>query len=211
LVLTTLAGLAATGLAPSGAWRRMYFTASIALAGITFVTLGFWLQLNRWEKFEIFSVAIGLVLITASYIGRFRETADARDDLVTLGLGLGSILVTIPLLVAVAYWRFSDEGWSQYNELALFIAGVLMVLTGFSWQVKSTTFFGGTALFLWLVMILVALGWHQPQKMVGVYLAIGGALVFGIGIGLSVYRERLMQLPERIAKREGVFRMLNWR
>jgi hypothetical protein len=47
--------------------------------------------------------------------------------------------------------------------------------------------------------------------MVGVYIAIGGALIFGIGIALSVYREKLLALPERIAKREGVFRMLNWR
>jgi len=35
--------------------------------------------------------------------------------------------------------------------------------------------------------------------------------LFALGIMLSMYREKLLQLPERIAKREGVFRMLNWR
>ena len=46
---------------------------------------------------------------------------------------------------------------------------------------------------------------------VGVYLAIAGAVVFACGIALSVYRERLLQLPEKIANREGVFKVLSWR
>jgi hypothetical protein len=40
---------------------------------------------------------------------------------------------------------------------------------------------------------------------------IGGGLFFGIGLLLSVYRDRLLTLPERFKRREGVFRVLSWR
>jgi hypothetical protein len=52
---------------------------------------------------------------------------------------------------------------------------------------------------------------YHPQVAVGVYLAIGGALVFASGIALSVYRDRLLELPEKIAKHEGIFRIIGWR
>ena len=57
---------------------------------------------------------------------------------------------------------------------------------------------------------MVSLGWQQ-QFAAGVYLAVGGAVLFALGIALSMYREKLLQLPEQIAKREGIFRILNWR
>lgn len=39
----------------------------------------------------------------------------------------------------------------------------------------------------------------------------GGGLVFASGIALSVFREKLLVLPDQIAHRKGVFSMLNWR
>ena len=89
-------------------------------------------------------------------------------------------------------------------------ADALMLVTGFSWQIKSTTFLSGLTLTVYLILVVVSLAWME-QVAVGVYLAVGGAVVFGAGIALSVYRERLLRLPERIAKREGLFRVLNWR
>ena len=35
--------------------------------------------------------------------------------------------------------------------------------------------------------------------------------LFPIGLLLSVYRDRLLALPEKIERREGIFRLLNWR
>ena len=40
---------------------------------------------------------------------------------------------------------------------------------------------------------------------------IGGSVIFGLGVALSVYRDRLLTLPERIKERQGVFRVLTWR
>jgi hypothetical protein len=49
------------------------------------------------------------------------------------------------------------------------------------------------------------------QLAVGVYLTIGGAVIFGAGVLLSIYRDRLLALPEQVRRREGVFRVLSWR
>ena len=213
LVTTTLASLAAVSLSPGGLWRRLYATTAVALAGVTFLTLNVLIQLSLWQKLEIFCVAVGLLLVGASYVGRFREATGKASDLVTAGLWLGGLLATLPLVIAVVYYRFfgpEDTRFSALDEMALFLVTVALLVTGYSWQIKSTTFFGGASLTLYLMIIVVSLGWQQ-QKPAGVYLAVGGAALFGLGIALSMYREKLLQLPERIAKREGVFRVLNWR
>ncbi|MBN1590855.1 MAG: hypothetical protein JW888_15185 [Pirellulales bacterium] len=210
LVWTIVAGLVAAVLTPGGTWRRVYVVGSIALAGVTFLTLNVLIDLNNWQKLEIFCVAVGVLLIAVSYVGRFREAKDTDEEMVTVGLWLGSMLAIAPLLAAVVYHRFVGENVSAIDEVGLLLVGLLMLVTGFSWQVKSTTLIGGSGLVLYLLMIVVAIGW-QEQVATGVYLTIGGGIVFALGIGLSVYRERLLQLPERISKREGVFKILNWR
>jgi len=213
LSITTLAALSAVTLSPDGLWRRLYVTASIALSGVTFLTFNVLIALTMWQKLEIFCVAVGSLLILAGYVGRFRESGGTTSDLVSVGLWLGSLLATAPLVTAVVYYRFMSEQtahFSPVNELALFAVTVILLVTGYSWQIKATTFFGGASLVLYLMIIIVSLGWQQ-QVAAGVYLAVGGAVLFALGIGLSMYREKLLKLPEQIARREGFFRVLNWR
>jgi hypothetical protein len=211
LLLTTLASLAAIGLAPTGSWRRWYTTSTIAMAGLTFLTISLQSRLTAWQKLEIFCTATGVLLIAVSYVGRFREEEGRENEMVTWGLFLGGALATLPLLTAVVYWHFfTPAGISLLDELALITITIAMLVTGFSWQLRSTTFFGGTAFGLYLLMLLVDLG-RQQNWAVGVYLAIAGGIVFLLGIVLSVYRERLLTLPDQIAKREGVFKILEWR
>jgi hypothetical protein len=213
LVTTTLAGIAAVSLSPEGLWRRLYVVLVIALAGVTSITLNLLIHLSPWQKVEIFCVAVGVLLVGSSYWGRFRETTGKPSELVSAGLWLGGLLATLPLVIAVVYHRFfgpADVRFSALDEIALFVLTVALLVTGYSWQIKSTTFFGGLSLTLYLIIIVVSLGWQQ-QLAAGVYLAVGGAVLFALGIVLSIYREKLLQLPEQIAKREGVFRVLNWR
>jgi len=210
LMMTTFASVVAICLVPRGTWRRVYTTSAIAMAAVTFLTLNVLIDLSAWQKLEIFCVVLGTLLVAASYIGRFREAGEEENEMVTAGLWLGSVLATLPLLIAVIYHRFFGAGISLPDEMALLAITVLLLVTGFSWQIKSTAVFGGSTLALYLLMVVVHLGW-RAQAAVGVYLAIGGGLVFAAGIALSVYREKLVELPERIAKREGIFRVIGWR
>ena len=87
---------------------------------------------------------------------------------------------------------------------------LVMLVTGYSWHIKSTAFFGGLGLVLYLMLVIASLGW-RAEVATGVYLAVGGGLVFASGIALSVFRENLLSLPDQIAHRQGLFSMLNWR
>jgi hypothetical protein len=168
-----------------------------------------------WQKIEIFCTAAGIVLLVVGYIGRFLEgateenTSDESDG-VTLALFLGSLLAPIALLIGTLYYRFYERHSSLPDEAGLVLVTVLMLVTGYSWQLKAPTMFGGVNLVAYLLVLIGMLA-ILPNVAMGVYLAAGGALLFAAGIGLSIYRERLLALPEKIREREGVFRVLSWR
>ena len=210
IFVTALAAGAAIFVSPPSPWRRVYATAAVALAAVGFLRLNILIDLSGWQKFEIFAVVAGAIMLAASHWALFRETDRSQDDAVSLGLSLGSLLVAGTLLIAVLYHRWWDAGPSLYNELALLTFTILMAVTGVAWQIRATTLFGGGALAIYLIVMIASLA-YRPQVAVGVYLAAGGALVFATGIALSVYREKLLKLPEQISKREGIFKILNWR
>ena len=153
---------------------------------------------------------VGILLVAASYVGRFRETTDSENDIVTVGLWLGSVMVTLPLLATTIYGRAPGHEIAGIEELVLIAVTLVMLVTGYSWHIKSTTFFGGLGLVLYLILVVASLGW-RAQVATGVYLAVGGGLVFACGIALSVFRETLAVPPRPDRPSEGVFSMLNWR
>jgi hypothetical protein len=210
LAATVAASVAAAVIVPAANWRRFYIVAAVALAAVMFLRLNMLIDLSRWQKLEIFCVVAGLAMLVGSHLALFREENGRREDAVTFGLALGSILSSAPLLIAVLYHRWAVGQPSAPDEFALLTVTVLMTVTGVAWQIKASTMWGGAALATYLVVLVASLAYH-PQVAVGVYLAVGGAAVFAVGVALSIYRERLLELPERVANREGVFRILNWR
>lgn len=208
--LTTLAGLFAIALAPSATWRRIYATCTIALAGVAFIMLNVLSTLTIWQKAELFAVVVGLALLVASYIGRFMEQERAETDHITLGLWFGSVLPIAALFIATMYYRFEANQISLPNELGLLLVSVLMLVTGYAWQLKSPVIFGGGALVAYLLVLIGMLAYF-PNQAIGVYLAIGGGVLFAVALGLCIFRERLGDLPRKISQREGVFQVLNWR
>jgi len=211
LALTTAAGVLAVVVVPGAIWRRTYAVSSLVLASLTFLTLTLHVDLSNWQKLEIFCAAAGVLMIAASYVGRFREMGERENELVGLGLFLGSILATVPLLAAATYYQFwtLQPCWEVWALLTITIA---MLATGLSWQVRSTTILGGASFAIYLILFLIDLTRLGKMALgVGVYLAIAGAVIFTFGLALSIWREKLLQLPGRIANREGLFKVLSWR
>jgi hypothetical protein len=159
---------------------------------------------------EIFSVLVGVGLLITGYIGRFVEGDRHENDAVTLALLLGSTLATCALLIATLFHRFDGHEISLPDELGLVLVTVLMLVTGYSWQLKMPTMIGGLGLGTYLAVLVGTLAYF-PNVAMGVYLAAGGGLLFAAGIVLSIYRERLLELPGKMARREGVFQVLTWR
>jgi hypothetical protein len=209
LALTTGVNLLAIAVMPASSWRRFYSATSVALASITFLTLSSLIQTSGWQKLELVGLTIGIALLAAGNIGRFRETGPA-DESVTASLWLGSLFATVPLVTAVLYHRFARGSVSLPDEMGLLTVTVAMLVTGYCWQVKSTTLLGGAGLTLYLILLIASVA-YQPQVAVGVYLAVGGALLFSTGVVLSIYRDKLLALPARFASHQGIFSIIDWR
>jgi hypothetical protein len=209
LVILAVTSLGAALLVRHSGWKRWYVTMAVAQGGLAAVLLERRLHLSAWQNAEVFCVAIGLALLVAGHIGWYREQQNTRSDIVSHNLLLGSLLAGVPLAIAALAYRIGGD-ISLANEMALLTVAILLLISGVLLQVKSTTITGVGLLVVQLVMMLVFFG-MRSQLAVGVYLAAGGAVVFGTGLVLSVYRERLMELPHRIRQRQGVFRVLGWR
>ena len=202
-------------------WRRWYIIMAIAEGLLMFVILHRLALLSPWQKLEIFSVVLGLLLLVLGHLGLYREyrEQERQSDLTSLSLLLGSLLAGLPLAIAVLYYRRplpeALTGWRHEfhapDEVGLLAVSVLLLGTGVIFRVKSTTLVGGALTVLYVVTLLAFI--HVPEKMgtAALGMVIGGAILFIVGLLLSIYRDRLLMLPDKIKRREGIFRVLSWR
>lgn len=204
----TLISLLALVLVRHASWRRWYVVTAIGQGGLTFLGMSVLSQLSPWQKLEIFSVVVGVLLLVVGHLGWYREQ-ERQSDQVSLSLFLGSLLVGVPLAVATLIDRSRDQ-FILLNELGFLFAAVLLVALGFLCQVKSTTLVGSALTALYFTTLLIYVPWSRLNY-VAVIIMVGGGTLFVLGLVLSVYRDRLLTLPERIKQRQGVFRVLNWR
>jgi hypothetical protein len=192
------------------AWRRWYVVMAVAQGLLTLLAIQALSLLSPWQKAELFAVAAGTVLLVLGHLGWYRER-DQENDLVSFGLGLGSLLVGATLVFAVLYHR-SVPKYSWFDELGLLIAGLTLLASGFVFRIKATTLAGAGMVAVYVLTLpLYARGLFEHLQTAAIWLAIGGGTIFLIGLVLAMYRDRLLTLPERVKNREGVFRVLNWR
>ena len=90
------------------------------------------------------------------------------------------------------------------------MAAIVLVTTGFLFQLKSTTLTGVVLILVYFATLLIFVQWRQLNA-IAVFLTVGGGALFLTGLLLSVYRDRLLALPEKVKQRSGLFRILNWR
>ncbi len=200
--------LLALALVQHAGWRRWYVVTALCQLALTFFGVSVLSVLSGWQKLEIFSVTVGSLLLVAGHIGWYREQ-DQENDLVSLGLFLGSLLVGVPLAVATLIDRGQDQ-FIILNELGFLATAVLLVTSGFVFRIKSTTLIGTMLTGLYFVTLLIFIPWSRLNA-VAVFIISVGSTLFVLGLLLSVYREYLVSLPERIKQRQGMFTVLNWR
>lgn len=207
--------LVAIGLVRAADWRRWYVVMTVCQALVILLALQLLSHLSVYQKLEIFSVIVGLALLVLGHVGWYREQ-DRQSDLVSVSLFLGSLLGGLPLAIATLVDRAREHADPLHdhlillNELGFLAVSVLLLASGFVLQLKSTTLIGAGLTVLYFVTLLVYVPWGRLNT-VAILITAGGGVIFGTGLVLSLYRDRLLALPERIQKREGVFRVLSWR
>jgi hypothetical protein len=208
LAAFSVLGILAAMLVQHSGFRRWYITVAVAEAALTFITVQQQIHLSPWQHLETFCVGVGLILLVIGYGLWYREQ-DRHSDAASFCLLFGSLLAGVPLAIAAIVNRFGYQ-ISMMDELGLATISVLMFVTGVMCRLRATTLVGGSLLIIHLAMLLVFAG-MRAQLAVGVYLAIGGAAIFALGVVLSLYRDRLLALPQQIKHHEGAFRVLAWR
>lgn len=209
LTALTIISLLAVLLVLDQAWRRWYVVTSVTESVLVVLVLAVFGTLTIWQKLEITSVVVGLGLLVIGHIGWYREK-DRQSDLVTLSLLFGSLLASLPLAIALLWYRTRPH-FSTPDELGLLAIGLVLLATGFACHIKSTTITGGSMLALYILTLVLYINMIERVQTAAIWMAIGGGTIFGIGLFLSLYRDRLLALPDRIKRREGVFRVLSWR
>ena len=212
------AGLGAVFLVHQPAWRRWYLLTAVGNAALAVLVLILDIDWSPSQKLEVACLVLGAALLVLSHIGWYREQ-ERENDMVSFGLLLGCLLLGAPLTWAVLYCRFALPEKLQFdtfhtlNEVGMLAAGLLLFGAGGVTRIKSTAMTGAVLLAVYLLSLLAFLQRLQINGLwlVGIYLTIGGGVFFGLGLLLAVYRDRLLTLPQRIKRREGVFRVLNWR
>jgi hypothetical protein len=203
-----MVSLLAIALVRHSAWRRWYLVTTLGQAVLAFLSLMVLSTLSGWQKLEIFSVCMGLLVLVVGHIGWYRER-ERESDLVSLSLLVGSLMLGVPLAIATVVDRSRDQ-FLFLNEFGFLTAGVLLLTTGFVFRLKSTTLTGTGLTALYFLSLLIFVPWSRLNA-VALFITIGGGTLFVLGLILSVFRDRLLTLPERIRRREGLFRVLGWR
>ena len=156
ILLASLAGigLLAAWLVDRAAWRRGYLVLTVADAGLWLLTLYVLSTLTLWEKMEVFSIVAGTALLAIGHVGWYREE-DKPNDLVSLNLLLGSILVGTPLMIAVSVYRTMPH-FSPANELGMLTAAIGLLASGMVLRIRSTTLTGGILLSVYLLTLVLS-------------------------------------------------------
>lgn len=200
--------LAATWITQHAFGKRWYVVTSVGQAIVLLLAVHNLIDLNPWQQVELFLVFVGVVMLITGHLGWYREQ-DRQTDLVSMSLLFGSLLASVPL--AIATWI--DRGHNVFypiNEFGFLFISVVLLASGILFQLKATTVVGTVMTILYFLTLLIFVPWGRLNT-VALTITIGGSLIFGTGLILAFFRDRLLALPDRISKREGAFRVFNWR
>lgn len=188
--------------------RRWFVVTSVGIGIVTLLALHNLINLSPWQQVELFSVLVGLCLLVMGHLGWYREQ-DRETDFVSMSLLFGSLLAAVPL--AVATWIDRGQGvFYPLNEFGFLFVSLGLLVAGVICQLKSTTLIGAASSVLYFLTLLIFVPWGRLNS-VALAILIGGSVLFGTGMILAFFRDRLLTLPERIKNREGIFRVFNWR
>jgi len=209
VVAAGVAGFVAT----SADWRRWLFTLAgvHVLAGLVVVNVRS--PLSLLDRVELFATVSGLLMLAAGHLG-WRKEGDKVDPLVSFNLGMGSLLAAGPFVLGLLAQRVgvdSNWAWTLMHEVGVLSVGLGLLAAGVMCRVRWTTVVGTATLTTYVASLLLLVNVPDKLQTVSVYMMVGGGVFFGTAVLLSVYRDRLLALPERVRNGEGMFRVMHWR
>ncbi|MDX1964739.1 MAG: hypothetical protein SFX18_16440 [Pirellulales bacterium] len=195
-------------------WKSVLGLLSGLSLVMAMVVLNSLLELTTLQRVELFATLTGVALVSASYAGWWQER-DKPDSATSFGFVFGSLLATIPLVWGLLDQRFGggqpNPGWVVVHEAGVLALGLALLGSGVLCRIKATTLAGAGTLLVYLLSLIGLIRLPEHLQNVAVYMMIGGGAFFATAVLLSIYRDRLATLPERIRAGEGIYRVFKWR
>jgi hypothetical protein len=211
LAFLVIVSIASAALVQQQTWRRVHVVSSIVNGVLLLLTIYRLSLLSHWQQLEILGIVIGLVLLVFAHAGWYRETERA-SDLVTMAFFFGSLAVVTPLFIAIVVHRLQGKFQPGLDDLGLIVASIALFTSGVFCRIRASTLVGASGLAAYLLVILIGLHRHLAEQwIIGMYLTLGGAVLFGGALFLSLYRDWFLSLPDKVRRHEGVFRIFDWR
>lgn len=196
-------------------WRLGLRATSVLSAMATMACIAQLSTLSAAHRIEILvlAAASGLLLLGHSIWGR--EQKDEPSDAATACLLVGSLLMIIPLSIGLIAERIIHPGqlveWRLFHEIATLSVGMLLLSGGILSRIRWTTIGGGVLMCVYIASLVTLIRLPDQLKSVSLGMMAGGAVFFGGAVLLSIYRDRIMTLPQKVKEGKGVFQVLNWR
>ena len=168
------------------------------------------------QRVELLTTLAGFVVAGIGYYGWYREQeSDHRNPAVGWQLAIGGLMSAVPLTLGLVVQRVfgydHDWEWIAVHEIGVLAIGLVLLASGILTRIKSTTLTGASALVLYVLSLATLIRLPERLQTTSVYMMVGGGLCFAVGVLLSVYRDRLKELPDKVSRGEGVFSIMNWR
>lgn len=196
------------------AWRRGFLAMAIVTAILAIIVHFNLSTLTVIQRLEIGSFVLGTLALAAGHFGLMRENSK-QDDTVSFNLVMGSFLMTAPLVFGIISDRLAVDAalnvWRYIHEIGGITVGLTLVGLGILCRIRSTTIAGGLLTFIFVFSNILLIDLPDQLQTTSAMMMIGGGLFFGIAVLLSVYREHLLELPEKIKQGSGIFQVLKWR
>ena len=153
-------------------WRRWYVVTAITEGALMFLAIHVLNHLSRWEELEIFSVAAGTPCWWPATSAGIASTR-ARKTWSPSAWGRAPAGGRAPGDCRAG--ASQRTGILGPNELGMLAAGVLLLATGFMFQIRSTTLAGASLLAIYLVTLVLYINMIKHVQTAAIWMTIGGA------------------------------------
>lgn len=205
---------AAAWIAQEPKWRRHFTVIAVVELALALFTIGSLSTLHFAQRLELLVTAVGAFLLVAGVMG-WRREQEHRDPLVSCNLAFGSLLSAVPMVIGLICHRldlgWNEWGWAMFHELGVLLIGLALLGVGVLCRIRWSTITGAGTLVAYIMTLVLLVRLPEQLQTTAIYMMVGGGAFFTIAVLLSIYRDRLLALPQKVKAGEGMFEVLTWR
>ncbi|QEG20501.1 hypothetical protein [Mariniblastus fucicola] len=195
-------------------WRTVFRTLILAIVGSSLCVFDGLLDMNAWHRGEICCLVGGAILVGLGHLAWLREDDADADMIASISLFTGSLLIALPLASGLVFYRVAESPetqWRLFHEIATIAGSLILLGSGLLCRIRSTTVCGGVLMLTFIGSLVTLVRIPDQLQNASVAMMVGGGVFLASAILMSIYRDRLIALPNKMRAGDGVFQVLKWR